>query len=881
MSSLFTRTNIIIFYFLLSAYLAHFYIHDGISMGKDGGAIFLISTDSVLSEYAYTWAEDIHGEHRRFDYLYAPFYFILSLFQVFGVAGAAFAYWTAAFFLALSGTFLLCGKAIEIFDLKVKEKNLACFLVSLVYLLSPIAVVYRWGDVNTQAFVYGVFTLFVFFILDIFFEKDTRKALGKAAAYTLAMSFLGLGFINVALLLAPAFVLLFRIDRLQIRKSIIVGILLILFLSWTILGFFSSNFNDPDTKHFKGFSTGSSRVVWAYSHYYSTISEIYVYLFYPMDLYGGIQAAGGHYMNPVTFAIWAIFVLAILLITLIFWKQFSDQRYLLFSVALFLVGAHLTMMPKGALEIIYHQFIYSDILWQLKSAYDRFSFLLQFSLVFLSLNYVVFFLRQESKTIKRAGIGFLVLTLFVAGLPLLNGETAYGALPGVSTKSTPGQEVLGFHSYMEDNADMESWTFHIPAVRGAWMRTKWYVGDGYQRHLKGKNTGSLVSNSQISEDIVDILETGDFILDEGKQEKVMELLRLGNYRHIVIRGDMELSNQDEWPRNPGIRNQFMNTGHLVERYNLTKVFSNGEICRARALMTEDIAQVLIDMDDEPAQINAEMTFRRLSLGKAGMFYLRISNTTIIYAHGKGRFLMTRRGNETKSYWTDHMPNKDLDWHNVSLALDEEPHVLVDGEEINVYEHDIPDSRDVFEMDASGMLISKIRIEGCNDGTCEGFSADYEKDPPGILGGHIFEGVDCLSDDYIGYEVYENPEVIGNVFLVDASGGLAGIEYEAVDPATYLIEQGRGIDDTIVLSETRDPGWEAKFYKDGNEILKAHSSSYKGLTAFQIDQDVDYDSITIRYKPQDFAEWGARISILSWAAVSLVLVFWKPSKKEEH
>lgn len=83
----------ILAYVILASYLAHFYITDGITMGKDGGAFFLANSASVINERFSLWNENVHGMHNVYEYMYSPVYFLLSLAKIFGIAGPAFAYW--------------------------------------------------------------------------------------------------------------------------------------------------------------------------------------------------------------------------------------------------------------------------------------------------------------------------------------------------------------------------------------------------------------------------------------------------------------------------------------------------------------------------------------------------------------------------------------------------------------------------------------------------------------------------------------------------------------------------------------------------------------------------------------------------------------------
>jgi len=912
----------LLIYVLLSMYIANFYVSNGITMGKDGGAFFLMDWNKATSEEIYVWHSGGHGGESVYDYIYSPFYVFLAVFHGLGIGTVAFIYWFLVFIFAFGGAYLLCGRIIDLFDLQAgNQKNLACFLVSLAFVLSPIAVVYRWGDCNTQSMAYGLFPLFCYLMIDMVFEKSFRAAAGKALFCSLFMSIFGFGLVNVGLVLVPLSVILFNLPKVNWKHLFSIALLMTLFLSWVMIGYFARNIWLGENPMKSGDGGGpygyAFREDWGFNYYGGLVDPQYPLFFYPVRLYDGLTAYAGYYQNTMVMGLWALFVILIFAATIYLGtarivKKQGSLRYLAFCLVVFFFAYNLSVMPKGLFSSVYEMFVRSpNLLWNLKSAFDRFNFFLQFSLIPLSLDFVLFAISQKQRLVKTTLLMFFILAVFVSGFPLLSGQSALGAFDKGSTrwKANPSDTVLSYLDELEHVSTPASDFFilDVPSVKGSWIYTSWYGGYDYLAHSPGRDNGYAMDGNTIQQEINSLMESGTFAVDEKSQARLYDLLRLGNYRYVVLRGDVNLTNQNNWPGNPDIRNQVMNLFAFVDRYNLTVVYDDLDICRSRSFVILDKVPKIATHDDhdyhddnsggsEGSELHGEAVFRGLESTNSYRPYLKIvvgDGLTVIYKQGEGIYLRQKigTGSATSQYWSSEVPKiRDLDWQNLSFETPGspggEPVVKLNGNEIRM-EQAGPDFSEAGlewtkEQNAS-ILLNSVVIERCGKNCTTIMKADFGDDNVAgqiELHGSGKAASECpFKDPTAGYRMYENPDVAGGVFSIDGkSKNVTKTSYRFINPTEFVVSGQVPGDKLLVLSETYAPGWEARLFKNNQLVMREKPLQYEKLTAFNLSNlsgSGDYDQIVIRYGPEDLADISRGVSGFSWFCCLAILLFWHP------
>ncbi|NJE12884.1 hypothetical protein [Thermococcus sp. LS2] len=579
--------DIILIFAIFSAYFASFYITNGITMGKDGGAFLITDKATILSKFVYTWETNVHGFSAYFNLISAPFYLFLSVFDKWGLHLKAFVYWWMIFFMAFVGAFLLVLRILELFQVSSKNEKIVAFLSAFIYLISPIPVTYRWGDTNNQVFSYAIFPLALYIFVDMLFENNVRKALRKILAYSVIISILSFGFVNITLLanlvIMLSFILILNYSKVNKRSLLINGIVFTLLMSWFISGIISTSAQTVSLVTGKIQNTG--KIAWI-SAYKKTITLYSPLLFYPTKLWNGLYAYNNYYIQPPVFIVWALFVTTVLIVNLISLKEYKSRRkYTLFSLMFLTLAIFLTLMPLGVFSPIYNFLIFKlSPFWAFRNTFDKFNYLLQIALLLITTNFISYIFSNENslKLNKPRHLKFALLTIYITSLlivgkPLFLGMTAYD-YGGHPAKAVIPLEFLELKQTLEQQSfERSSWILYIPFSRGTWIKSTWYYGLDYTIYLPGKNTGCAAKKSNITDKLFELLSSPDFTKNETKQIELLNALIIGNYKYIIIRNDINLSAQERISASErGISNQLSNFYYFSKKYRLmkTKAFGN-------------------------------------------------------------------------------------------------------------------------------------------------------------------------------------------------------------------------------------------------------------------------------------------------------------------
>ncbi|MBU5689243.1 MAG: hypothetical protein KQA41_03400, partial [Candidatus Aenigmarchaeota archaeon] len=103
-----------------------------------------------------------------------------------------------------------------------------------------------------------------------------------------------------------------------------------------------------------------------------------------------------------------------------------------------------------------------------------------------------------------------------------------------------------------------------------------------------------------------------------------------------------------------------------------------------------------------------------------------------------------------------------------------------------------------------------------------------------------------------------------------------IEYTTLNPTLYIVKLSINNTSLIGFSESYDPGWEARVYKDGKKVETVKSIPLYGvINGFWINTTGENLEIVIRYKPQDYFELGLAISgITFFSCIGYLIYDWK-------
>lgn len=569
----------LIAYLILSAYFASFYIRDGITMGKDGGVFLIVNYRVVLSKFLWTWETNVHGFPLFFNLVSSPFYLFLSLFDVWGITVKAYIYWFLVFLLAFSGSFLLIKKALDIFSINNDVNyRIVAFLSSLIYVISPITITYRWGDTNSQVLSYAALPLLIYFSLSILFEQNISFLIVNAIVYSLITYLISFCFCNITILsnivLPVLFFLIFNYKKVN-WKSIILGIIIFALLFSPLI--FSIILQGKLTVNIltEGISK-EHKYIWLKA-YETTITDYSILIFYPTKLWMGLYSYNKYYLQPGVLLLWTLFI-GLSMIVSLHCKEKNVKKYAIFSFLLTSFSYSLTLLPKGIFSIFYLNLIYNfDFLWAFKTAFDKFNYLLQLSLLFLTTNYLILIAKITRRKYKLylLLLSIYFITILIVGYPLFSGLAAYDYY-GQTSKCNFPSDFLEFKSYMESilNEDKSAWVLYIPLAKGSWIKANWYYGLDYTIHLMGKNTGCQAKLSNITSKIFYLLSSPNLTENENLQIDLLKLLILGNYKYIVIRKDINLTAQENlWIGEKGIRNQIINFYALQKKYNFSEIKS--------------------------------------------------------------------------------------------------------------------------------------------------------------------------------------------------------------------------------------------------------------------------------------------------------------------
>ncbi|MEM3374833.1 MAG: LamG-like jellyroll fold domain-containing protein, partial [Candidatus Woesearchaeota archaeon] len=878
---------IILIYIILSLFFAKYYIKDGLNIGKDGGTFLLINFESLKSKFFYLWETNIHGFSSYFNQISIIFYLILSFFQIFGYNVTVFIYWFLVFFLAFVGSFFLGKKILEIFEFK-KYNFIIFFFASLVYIFSPIAVTYRWGDTNSQVFSYASFPLLIYFILDTIYEKRFKFLIKKSIFYSFFISIFAFGFVNITILvnlfLFCFLVILFNFKKYLIKNFLIASALYFLLNFWIIniifitysstINFVTENINIK------------SKLNWVES-YEKTITSFSSILFYPTKLWEGLYAYNSYYLSPIFIICWVSFISILTITNLINLKE--NKNFTIFGFVLLIVSISLSLQPKGIFRNFYIFMIKKfSFFWAFRTAFDKFNYILQISLFVLSLNFLIniFSQNKNNKKIKTLILVFFIFCMIFSGIPLLTGKTSYDYGNNPTKVKIPDQ-YLEMKKYIELISDEEpsSWIIFIPSSKGSWIRGKWYFGLDYTLNLRGKISSFEMMKSNITSNIINILESPDFIFDENKQKRFYNLLKIGNYKYVVFRDDINLDSQEKiWSGELHVKNQIMNFMYFAENYNLTKNITVGNPCKSKSFIFRGNNSYIIVNNSKDILISdylkGEIILRKIdNRYDKGWNIILDKKFSFGLSNPDGHALKFMIFNDT--YYEFGVGNRfksyELKWHNITFLYTNYSIYLFDNNELIGTLNSVPNPQKnendiwigwnsyLIQDEEFQGLISSIKIYNSSD------NLYLYIDPTNNIFSHnltlnnvkiIYSDCFFNSNKTIGYEIYFNPNTFGNLFILNdyEKIDIQKIEYTTLNPTLYIVKLSINNTSLIGFSESYDPGWEARVYKDGKKVETVKSIPLYGvINGFWINTTGENLEIVIRYKPQDYFELGLAIS----------------------
>gem|GEM_PF-6222391 len=904
-----TRTLAVLF--LISALISLHYVIGGITAGGDPGFYGIYDWRTFLEKGLYVWQENQIGRSNPLGVALIPFRaFLSAINEAFGLKVAVYVLWLLTIFTGLISVYLFVKYLLVMEGFKGKNVEIASIVAAFAHVFTPIAVAWRIGGNRIGAMPHGMLPLMLLATLVISRQKSLRESIKYLLIFIPIFVFFGGSISNPVVIadfiLAAFLLLLVYRKEVNVKGTVISAVLVLLLFSWLIAAIYYAIPSFVTTRQ-ETLKPQGGFPGWA-EKYLEDYEAPNALLLYPISFWIGLRAYQGYYTTPAVYVIWSLFIAMILGLSIAKLRH-REHKNVLYGIVLYTVSVGLMMAP----HLLYEQYLWIIIhippLMAFRMTFDKFQYIAQIGLTIMISYFLVIVLsklnlsdlKSPEKTILervRASMPFIallivIISVFLGAFPAIEGRAMRNpTYEGYNSFKADDHALKEFTSLMEDiiSEDPSATFLIVPGLKSYWIQSSWYNGSDYAFYAPGKILASGWLTSQFANEIYSLLSSKDFMFNESKQERLLWLLKLGNVKYIVVRGDVNFSRASGSDLNLYMEYQLPNIMYFIEKYGFRRIAEREDVNFTKAVILpfdNSTAYMRLNKDYSLENFTITLTFRRdlnawsqaISKGKedaAKGVIAEIGNITVVdFGNGMVGVLAY---NGTRVVPIAARGAYDTGWHTLKIVkkgcelklfFDNEltMKTTIHGLKLNFLEvslgaHSKKDLASAFNLGFS--FNGHVHNLVVSSGSRRVFDlAEHYQDL--ILESATISLADPMRPT-IFWAIYRSP--FNSSIATSLEESLENINASEISPTKYVVhvEGSR----SVIISVAYNPRWEVKVEGLAGDLKVLRVENYHGLIKIDIKGN-GYGKVILEYVPQRVIRLLCIFSSSIYIALILMLV----------